>query len=172
MRPLKTLAAAAASALSLGVLAIVPGSPATAATHPWCTNADLHAGFRVTGAAAGSVYGRIRLTNVSDRACVTGGYGGVSYVGDGDGTQIGHAAIRQSADKVASYVLKPGQRLVSPLQMTQAANYDPGACNSAHVDGFRVYVPNATLSQFVPHESIGCRNAEIHLLFQKPYRRP
>ncbi len=39
-------------------------------------------------------FGRIILTNVSDHSCKIGGYGGLSYVGGGDGTQVGAPADR------------------------------------------------------------------------------
>ncbi|WP_067432930.1 DUF4232 domain-containing protein [Nocardioides jensenii] len=172
---LSCLALAAPGQL-VGASAAASSSPITTPTGraaiPACTNASLHADYRYSDSAAGSVYGKIRITNVSRHACHTGGYGGVSYVGDGDGTQIGHAAIRVNRAAVRSYVLRPGQRLVSTLQMARAGNYSTSTCRPARVDGFRVYVPNAYRSQFVAHRTIGCRNTAVHLLWQRPYHRP
>ncbi|HEY3530568.1 MAG TPA: DUF4232 domain-containing protein [Nocardioides sp.] len=163
------LAAAAGLAVAAGgVLTTVPAADATTSA---CTNGDLSASYRHSDDAAGHRYGWIVLRNVSGHACHTGGYGGVSYVGDGDGTQIGASAVRVDG-KVATYVLKPGQRLRSPIDEVNAQNYPRTKCRRAHVDGFRVYVPNATRSQYVVHPTLGCRNAKIHLLYQKPYRRP
>ena len=169
-------AAVSAAAVYSGAAVAVPTSAsttggATAYSVPHCTNADLHARYAYSDSGAGSVYGWIRLRNVSDHACVTGGYGGLSYVGDGNGTQIGHAAIRIQKWAVKSYVVEPGQRLVSPIQLVRASNYPRATCRPAHVDGFRVYVPNAFKSQFVPHQTTGCRNTDVHLIYQKPYRR-
>ena len=76
-----------------------------------------------------------------------------------------------SAD-VRTFLLRPGQRLRSPLDEVNAFNFPAKRCRRAHVDGFRVYVPNATASQYVVHPRTGCRNAKVHLLFQKPYQRP
>jgi hypothetical protein len=170
------VSAAGSAVVSAGGAVAAP-TPATATaeaaayTVPHCTNADLHARYAYSDSGAGSVYGWIRLRNVSDHACVTGGYGGLSYVGDGNGTQIGHAAIRIQKWAVESYVVQPGQRLVSPIQLVRAGNYPRATCRPAHVDGFRVYVPNAFRSQFVPHRTTGCRNTDVHLIYQKPYRR-
>jgi hypothetical protein len=167
--------ACVAAVSAVGAVA-VPGSASgvaetTSYSVPHCTNGDLHARWAYSDSGAGSVYGWIRLRNVSSHACVTGGYGGLSYVGDGDGTQIGHAAIRIQKSAVQSYVVQPGQRLVSPIQLVRAGNFSRATCRPAHVDGFRVYVPNAFKSQFVPHETTGCRNTAVHLIYQKPYRR-
>ena len=37
------------------------------------------------------------------------------------------------------------------------------------VDGFRVYVPDETRSQFIEHKTIGCANPKVHLLEHKAY---
>jgi hypothetical protein len=136
-----------------------------------CTNAELRASYHATDAGAGHRFGRLVLKNVSDHACRTGGYGGLSYVGDGNGTQIGAAADRTKS-RVRTLVVHPGQRVVSAVDATVAGNYPKRRCRPAHVDGFRVYVPNETRSQYVPHPTRGCRNAHIHLLAHKAYRRP
>ncbi|KRF11556.1 hypothetical protein ASG90_17705 [Nocardioides sp. Soil797] len=143
----------------------------SATTTPACANRDLLVSFRYQDAGAGSAYGRIRIKNVSGHPCHTGGYGGVSYVGNGDGTQIGHAAIRESGT-VRSFVLKPGNHLVSELRMQNREVYSRSECRPKKVDGFRIYVPNAVKSQFVAYRTSGCRVKKVHLLHQQPYRRP
>ena len=87
------LSVAAAALATTGVLTGVSSSSAQAAV-PQCGNDDLRASYASRGAGAGHQYGVIRLKNVSDHACRTGGYGGLSYVGHGDGTQVGAAADR------------------------------------------------------------------------------
>jgi hypothetical protein len=168
-QPIRAITTTAGLALALGGL-LAPAVPA-AATTPACTNSDLTASYRHHDDGMGHRYGWIVLRNTSGHACHTGGYGGISYVGDGNGTQIGAAAARVPG-KVATYVLKPGQRLRSALDEVTALNYPRKRCRPAHVDGFRVYVPNATLSQYVVHPTTGCRNRHIELLWHKPYRRP
>ena len=136
-----------------------------------CTNADLTASYKATDAGAGHRYGKLILTNTSGTSCRTGGYGGLSYVGGGDGTQIGAAATREPGT-VKSYVVRPGKRLVSDVDAVVATNYSVKRCRPAHVDGFRVYVPDATKSQYVAHPTRGCKNRKIHLLSHGPYHRP
>jgi hypothetical protein len=156
---------------------IVTATPATAHTAhpahqvPACRSADVHVGYRHGDDGMGHIWGWIVLRNTSDHRCVTGGYGGISYVGHGDGTQIGAPADRDPG-VVRSYVLRPGQRLRSVLQQTRAANYPRQRCRPVHVDGFRVYIPNETRSQYVPHPTRGCANPHVHLLSHRPFRRP
>jgi hypothetical protein len=158
--------------LALGAM-VLPVSTATAegSAPPQCVNTDLHARYRATDAGMSHRYGRIVLRNVSDHSCRTGGYGGLSYVGGGDGTQIGAAADR-TPSTVRTIVLRPGQRVVSAVSETVADVYPRRECRPAHVDGFRVYIPNETHSQFVKHPTTGCRNDAVHLLAHKAYRRP
>ena len=136
-----------------------------------CGNADLTARYHATDAGAGHRYGRLALVNTSSTRCRTGGYGGLSYVGGGDGTQIGAAADRDPGT-VRSYVVRPGHRLVSDVDAVVAADYPRKRCRPAAVDGFRVYVPDAEEAQYVPHATRGCTNRRIHLLGHGPYHRP
>ena len=159
------------SALLVAGLLTTPTAPAGAAPAPECTNTHLTASYRVTGGGMSHEYGRIVLRNVSDTACTIRGYGGLSFVGGGDGTQIGAAATR-TPSKVRSILVRPGQRVVSDLSATSAAPYPRRRCRPAHVDGFRVYLPDETRAQYVPHPTAGCRNRRVHLLEHKAFRRP
>src|SRR5690349_9860193 len=109
-RPPVRAAASGLLAVLLAALLAPVDAGATVAVRS-CTNADRTASYRATDAGAGHRYGRLILTDASSSRCRTGGYGGLSYVGDGAGTQIGHAATRDPGT-VRSYVVRPGQRLV------------------------------------------------------------
>ncbi|CAM3529793.1 DUF4232 domain-containing protein [Nocardioides zeicaulis] len=156
--------AAAATPLSAPGVA----EAASRATTPECRSADLRADFRARDAAAGHRYGVVRLHNVSDRTCVVQGYGGLSYVGGGDGTQVGAAADREQAT-ARRVVLAPGERALSLVTETVAQDYPRGRCRPAPVDGFRVYAPDTTRSFFVAHATTGCRNDAVHLLSHRPF---
>ncbi|HEY0949963.1 DUF4232 domain-containing protein [Nocardioides sp.] len=171
MKLLPTAAALGVLAAGLTVPGVTAGPTAGAAAPAPCTNAELTASYHGGDAAMSHRYGRIVLKNVSDHPCRTGGYGGLSYVGGGDGTQIGAPAER-TPGRVRTFVVRPGQRLVSPVSETDATAYPKRRCRPAHVDGFRVYLPNETRSQYVEHPTTGCRRHRIHLLEHKPYRRP
>lgn len=156
--------------LAAAVLTVVWPSSATAARTPGCTSADLHASYRYSDAGTGHVWGWIVLENRSSHACRTGGFSGISYVGGGNGTQVGSPA--RWVGTPATYTLRPGQRLREKIQETRAANYPRATCRPRHVDGFRVYVPDSTRSQFVPHVTTGCANRHVRLLEARPLRRP
>jgi hypothetical protein len=170
---LQKLAVVAAVAV-VGGMTLAPtatgAQDASARVRP-CTNAELRASYHSTDAGAGHRYGRLVLKNVSGHACRTGGYGGLSYVGNGNGTQIGAAATR-TRSRVRTIVVRPGQRVISVVDAKVAANYPKHRCRPAHVDGFRVYIPNETRSQYVVHATRGCRNHHVHLLAHKAFRRP
>ena len=142
--------------LLTGAALTIPAGAANAAGAPACTNADLHVTVHPRGAAAGSAYVSLRYRNVSDHACRTGGFGGVSFVGHGNGTQIGDPAARRPGTTLRSFVLHRGQSASSLVQIANADNYAKRACHPTKVDGFRVYVPNSHVSQFVPYRTVGC----------------
>lgn len=135
---------------------------------PECTDADLHADYRARDAGAGHRFGVVRLRNTSDRTCFVQGWGGLSYVGGGDGTQVGAAADREGrpGGRVA---LEPGERALSAVSETVAATYPRARCRPAPVDGFRVFVPDSTRSQLVAHRTTGCRNRSVHLLSHRAF---
>lgn len=162
-RPLLVLAPAL-------VATVLAPLPAGASGVPWCGNADLRASYVATDAATSHRFGQIVLRNVSHHACRTGGYDGLSYVGHGNGTQIGAAATRDPAPHRV-LTLQPGQRARSAVSETVAGVYSPATCHPVHVDGFRVYVPDSTRSQFVAHPTTGCANSAVHLLSHRPYAR-
>jgi hypothetical protein len=120
--------------------------------------------------AAGSTYYQLTLTNTSDHVGRTGGFGGVSLVGDGNGTQIGAPADRTEPGKVRAITLRPDGRAAATLRVTNAENYSPSKCDPVQAEGFRVYPPNETHAAYVAHGSTGCRNHTVHLLTLTPYQ--
>jgi hypothetical protein len=142
-------------------------SAAAEPSTPKCTNADLKAGYRATDSGAGSRFGEITLTNVSDRACALGGFGGLSYVGGDDGTQIGAPAVRKGSWRTV--IMKPGQVAVSEVAESTAENHPVSKCRPTEVDGFRVYVPDSYDSQFVRHETTGCADKNVSLLSHRAF---
>lgn len=152
-------------------LAGITAAHADAST-PSCGNADLRASFVVKGHGMSHTWGKLRLRNISGHACVTGGFGGLSFVGHGDGTQIGAAADRDHSRPAKRITVQPGRRVISWVDIVSAEPYDESQCTKTPVDGFRVYVPNATKSQFVPYKTTGCANPDVHLLSHRAYRRP
>lgn len=153
-----------------GVQAAPPSAATSSAPSaaPECRSSDLRADYRARDAAAGHRYGVIRLQNAGDRVCVVQGYGGLSYVGGGDGTRIGAPADRESGT-ARRVVLQPGHRALSLVTETVAQNYPRSRCRPVQVDGFRVYAPDTTRALFVPHATTGCRDDAVHLLSHRPF---
>jgi len=150
------------------------GSPSSAAPTPSgptrCTTKDLRVSLTGGEGAAGSTYYELTLTNTSGQVCRTGGFGGVSLVGDGNGTQIGAPADRTEPGKVRAITLRPDGRATATLRVTNAENYSPSKCDPAPAEGFRVYPPNESHAAFVAQGSTGCRNDTVHLLTLTPYQ--
>jgi hypothetical protein len=141
-----------------------PGGPAR------CATKDLRVSLTGGEGAAGSTYFELTLTNTSGRPCRTGGFGGVSLVGDGNGTQIGAPADRTETDKVRAITLQPDGKATATLRETNAENYSASRCRPVPAEGFRVYPPNETHATYVAHGSTGCRNEKVHLLTLSPYQ--
>jgi hypothetical protein len=136
-------------------------SPAAVAT---CRTSGLRIRFADDegGGAAGSVYGTITFTNTSKATCSLRGFPGVSYVGKGNGTQIGAAADHDD-DTVSRVTLASGKKAVATLRRTNAGNY-ASECHKKKVDGLRIYPPASTTSAFVKFPATGCKNKAVHLL--------
>jgi hypothetical protein len=171
------IATMAAGGVAGAVLALAPagtaasGVWATRVVHssvPECTNANLTAKYRGGDAATSHVFGRIVLRNTSDETCWVQGYGGLSYVGGGRGRQVGAPADRTPSAR-PRVVLEPGAKVRSAVVETSTGPYPKSQCRPRAVDGFRVYVPDETRSQFIVHPTTGCANPAIHLLAHKAY---
>jgi hypothetical protein len=173
------LATVVAGTLLGGVVAMAPnGSAATAVSGSAasartgideCTAKSLTAKYRGGDAAMSHVYGRIMLRNVSSESCWVKGYGGLSYVGGGNGTQVGAAADR-TPSQTPKVILAPGDAARSAIVETSFGPYPTKQCRPTEVDGFRVYVPDETHSIFIAHPTTGCANPAVHLLSHKAYR--
>ncbi|MFE4951221.1 DUF4232 domain-containing protein [Leifsonia sp. NPDC056665] len=117
------------------------------------------------GGAAGSVEVTIVLTNTGSTQCSLQGWPGVSFVGDGNGTQLGNAAQFDRTTPHDTVVLQPGGTAQAPLKITQAVNYPDADCKPKPADGFRVYPPGSTESLFVKADNYtACTTTTVNLL--------
>lgn len=119
------------------------------------------------GGAAGSYGVAIVLANDGQRSCTLQGWPGVSFVGDGNGTQIGAPAVLDRSTPHETLTLAPGDEVQAILRITQAANYDAAECEPQAVDGFRVYPPGSVESLFVGATGSSyeaCANASVEQL--------
>jgi hypothetical protein len=162
----KTFLALAALATTLS---LTGAGAATAASTPECTAGDLAASYHARGAGMSHRFGVLVLENTSAAACSVQGYGGLSYVGHGDGSQVGAAATR-TPGATPRVVLEPGERARSAVQETSVAPYPRSECRPERVDGFRVYVPDETRSLFVAHRTTVCSATDVRTLAHRAYR--
>ena len=106
------------------------------------------------------------LTNKSTSACTLQGWPGVSFVGGGNGTQIGQAA---AFDKTSSHAVVTlagsGGTAKSTLRIVQAGNYSAADCKPTKADGFRVYPPGQKASIFASKTGFtACASTAVSLL--------
>jgi hypothetical protein len=175
-----TTAAASASATTTTTSASAATSAGTTASAPVAAASTgvgkcLASQLTVTlgagsGSGAGHAYPDLVLTNKGTTTCTVKGYPGVSFVGNGNGTQLGAAATRQAAGvPITTLTLAPGAAAHAQLSITMAGNYDAATCNPKTADGLRVYPPDETHSVFVATTSYtACQNASIALLIVRP----
>lgn len=117
------------------------------------------------GGAAGHVEVTLILTNTGTTQCSLQGWPGVSFVGDGNGTQLGNPAQFDRTTPHDTVVLQPGGTAQAPLRITQAGNYSDSDCKPQKADGFRVYPPGSTESLFIGSTNYtACTSTTVNLL--------
>jgi len=150
------LCATAAAAVALSAAAVAAPLKLVATKAPGCRTAGLVVWLDTRGdGAAGSVYYRLGLTNLSGHACTLAGYPGVSAV-DLRGRQLGSVASRNPAKPKRVLTLARGATAVSVLQIAQALNYPRSVCRPTTAAGLRVYPPNQTVAKLVPFPFLAC----------------
>jgi hypothetical protein len=142
------------------------GTPSAPSGPTRCTADQLDA--TVTdgdGGAAGSVLPYLVLTNTSSVSCTLQGWPGVSFVGNGDGTQIGAAGDMDTSSPHDTVLLAPGGSAHSPLRISNALNYSAADCDPLPADGLRVFPPGETESLFAPTTDLtACQDSSVHLI--------
>lgn len=131
-----------------------------------CTTANLTGSFSNDGGgAAGSVYMGLVLTN-KGAACTIQGWPGVSFVGKGNGTQIGAAASFDRSTSHATVTLATGQSATATLRVVQAGNVPSEDCGLVPAQGFRVYPPGQKASLYIAQAGSACSKtgSNAHLL--------
>ncbi|BDZ48774.1 hypothetical protein GCM10025867_10150 [Frondihabitans sucicola] len=105
------------------------------------------------------------LTNKGSASCTLQGWPGVSFVGDGNGTQIGQAAAFDRSTPHATVTVAPAGTATSTLRIVQAGNYSSADCKPTKADGFRVYPPGQKASIFASKSGLtACASKSVSLL--------
>ncbi|WP_418515447.1 DUF4232 domain-containing protein [Curtobacterium flaccumfaciens pv. flaccumfaciens] len=108
-----------------------------------------------SGAGAGHNRVAIVLTNHSSRTCTLQGWPGASYVGGGNGTQLGAPAKLDRSTPHPTVPLKPDASAQAPVDFLSTGSFPDGECKLVTADGLRVYPPGSQQSLFIPHVGDG-----------------
>ncbi len=108
------------------------------------------------GAAAGSTFYPLNLTNNSQSPCSLFGYPGVSFVTGPSGSQIGQPATRNPEVPPATVVLSPGRTAHVTLQVVDALNYSKSACQPVKAHWIKVFPPGQFSALYVKFTALTC----------------
>jgi hypothetical protein len=148
--------AAAAAFVPAAALA-APGA-AGHASHiatPACASSGLDVWLDTHGqGAAGTIYYKLKFTNLSGSTCTLFGYPGVSGI-DLGGTQLGSPAARVSAAP-HTVTLTNGATAFARIGIVQAGIFPSAQCGPVTAAGLRVFPPNQTQSRKVPFPFAAC----------------
>lgn len=132
-----------------------------------CAIGDLHVTLGTASGAAGSTTMPVYFTNTGSDPCELHGFPGVSFVGDGNGTQLGAAADEDQSVPITRHILKPGDSAHALLKIVQAGNV--AGCTTKTADGLRIYPPHSYDAAFVKASGLtACTNKDAHLLTVQP----
>lgn len=151
MRARFLLPACLAAALFLAAVpSAAPAAPAATASKA-CAAAGLvvWAGEEPGGGAAGSVYYRIELTNLSAATCTVKGYPTVNAV-DLKGRRVGAFATDEKGKKVKRVTLAPGQSATATLRIVDALNFPAAKCKATTAAGLRIGIPGGHGNKIAP----------------------
>jgi hypothetical protein len=133
-----------------------PATPAAGTTG--CATGNLKA-VVVTGqggAAAGSTYYPVNLTNTGSSSCSLFGYPGVSWVSGPSGSQIGQPATRNPVITPSTVVLAPGQTAHVTIQVVDAGNYDKSTCQPVTAHWLKIFPPGQFTALYVKFSAQTC----------------
>jgi hypothetical protein len=165
----RAVAAAAAVAAAVLVPAAALAAPGREAAAPGCTQAQLQDWIGIPGgAAAGTTYYQLEISNISARTCTLSGFPGVSAV-DGDGRQLGSPSQRNGSYPVRPITLGRGATAHVELGVGTAADYPVAACHPVAAAGLRVFAPGDFRAETIPFPGFGaCRTPGPKLIIVSP----
>ncbi|MGG5260003.1 DUF4232 domain-containing protein [Phycicoccus avicenniae] len=135
------------------------GTTGAEGTPARCTVGHLAVGLRTPAGsgAAGSTYLLLTFRNTGGSACRLSGFPGVSFVGKGDGTQIGAPAARTGS--AVAVTLAPDASTTALLRVVDAGVYPSRSCAPTTADGLRVYPPGSTDAAYVARPLQACQGS-------------
>ncbi|MGH2940734.1 MAG: DUF4232 domain-containing protein [Solirubrobacterales bacterium] len=101
------------------------------------------------GGTAGSVFYKVRFTNLSGHACTLKGFPKVSAVNLA-GKRIGSLAQHEVGKKPKLRKLANGATATALLRVVDPGNFSPSACHEVTAAGLRVTPPGQSNSKLIP----------------------
>lgn len=138
----------AALALAAPVASAGGGATASAAT---CKSSNLVV-WLPSGSgngAAGSVFYKLRITNLGSGACTLSGFPKLSAI-DLKGQPIGKPASKETGQKAGTVKLAAGGSASFQLRVVEAGDFSPADCHATMAAGLRVSPPGAGGFKVVP----------------------
>ena len=151
-------AASAAAASSSPPPTSGPTTPPSTPSAPACSTADLSGKVNTNpgGAAAGSTYYPLNLTNTSKSSCYLYGYPGVSFVTGPSGSQIGQPASRNPAVTPSTVILPAGGTAHVTVQVVNALNYSKSDCQPVTAHWLKVFPPGQFTALYIKFTATTC----------------
>lgn len=171
--PTRGISTLGVSALALPVL-VGLGSPALADTEPaeqeaqWCAEDDLEIVVAERGAAAGTDYIELAITNPdgeSSEPCQMVGYANMHWVDSPDGEMVGDWATHDGDGSTEPFLLQPGEAASVTVAQPTVDNYPEEECDPQPVSGMAVMVDDDVESGFAYVDTGGmdraCANPDV-----------
>lgn len=151
-------ASSAASSAPPTTGATTPQTPPSTPSAPACSTAGLSGTVNTSqgGAAAGSTYYPLNLTNTSKTSCYLFGYPGVSFVTGPSGSQIGEPASRNPAVAPRTVILTPGGTAHVTVQVVDALNYSKSDCKPVTAHWLKVFPPGQFTALYIKFTATTC----------------
>jgi hypothetical protein len=154
-----TAAIAALAAFAFVTLQAAATGATGAAGTPKCATSGLVVWLDTRGnGTAGSVYYKLKFTNLASHSCHLLGYPGVSGVNLA-GRRLGSAASRNHSHIPNMVTLARGATASAVLQIIQADNFSAASCHQVTAAGLRVFPPNQRASKVIPFPFRACSRA-------------
>jgi Protein of unknown function (DUF4232) len=120
---------------------------------------------------AGSVFYRLKFTNLSAHRCTLDGFPFLMAV-NLSGHQLGRRAAFAPGLTPYNVTLRPGKTATALLQVVDVGNFPPSACRPVTAAGLKVFPPNQTRAKVIPFPFAACsrRSGPVYL-WVRPVRR-
>jgi hypothetical protein len=161
--------AAACAALALAVPLATAGGATTSAATCKASNLVVWLPNGTGNGAAGSIYYKLRITNLGG-TCTLKGFPKVSAV-NLKGQPFGKPASKETSEKAGTVKLAAGGSASFQLRVVEAGNFSPADCHATMAAGLRVSPPGAGGSKAVPFPFETCAKPTQAVLTVGPVKK-